>query len=62
VGDYQTFTGEKMKIHTKKKAYRKACREKVVKDGLVNAANGNWVRRDSSKVQDNSMAAGYRVR
>ena len=51
-----------MKIHVKKKAYREGCRLKVVKEGLVNSANGNWVRRDSTKVQDNSMAAGYRVR
>ena len=51
-----------MKVHVKKKAYRKSCRVKVVKEGLVNAANGNWVRRDSSKAMDNMMAAGYRVR
>lgn len=51
-----------MKVHVKKKAYRKGCHVKVVKEGLVNNAAGQWVRRDSSKAMDNMMAAGYKVR
>ncbi len=35
-----------MKIHTKKKAFRVACKRRA-KDGQINNAQGQWVSRSS---------------
>jgi Tfp pilus assembly protein PilF len=45
-----------MKIHTKKKAYRLACKL-AARDGRINNPQGQWVNRSS--VPDTSMKRDY---
>lgn len=45
-----------MKIHAKKKAYRKLCKANA-KAGLINDETGKWVNRSS--VKDTSMRRDY---
>ncbi len=44
-----------MKIHAKKKAYRKECKE-MAKAGKINDSNGKWISRPSG---GNSMTRDY---
>ena len=49
------------KMHAKKKAYQKACHEKVKREGLTNTASGGWERATSARMSQ-MMVAGYKVR
>ena len=45
----------------KKKAYAKACCERVKREGLTNTASGGWERATSARMSQ-MMVAGYKVR
>jgi hypothetical protein len=49
-----------MRAHEKKKRFKNFCREQVVKNGLINQADGTWSRANSAKAMDRDMQAGYR--
>jgi hypothetical protein len=49
-----------MKIHAKKKAFQRYCRDQV-KKGLINDAEGNWRPASTGKAMDDSMIAGYKL-
>ena len=50
------------KAYKKKALYLAFCRDQVVKQGLINQADGSWRRADSTKAQDNMMRHGYKLR
>ena len=50
------------KTTKKKKAFQHFCREQVVKNGLINGADGLWRPAQSGKAQDQMMRAGYKIR
>ena len=46
----------------KKQKFQAFCREQVVKNGLINHADGLWRPAQSGKAMDAHMRAGYKVR
>ncbi len=47
-----------MKMHERKKTYRKRIHELSIK-GFINLADGSWVQRGDARVKDNAMARDY---
>lgn len=50
-----------MRACEKKKKYREMCRNQV-KNGLINDAEGKWIKYDSNKAMHRDMVAGYKIR
>ena len=50
------------KTFKRKKAFQAFCRTQVVKEGLINHADGLWRKAELGKAMDRMQRDGYRVR